>query len=150
MAKIRGIKPETWTDEDLVSVSAYARLLFIGLWNFACDNGHLDDKPRQIKMRILPADPCDVDELLGELTDLGLVERRDGARDVTDDVTPDAGEDADDTDVEEDTTPDAGEDVGDTDDDADVEEDTTTPIDDTGDTDDASDAGTDTGDDALC
>lgn len=67
MAKIRGIKPEFWTDEDVVELSIPARLLFIGMWNFACDNGHLDDKPRQIKMRILPADDVDIDALLDEL-----------------------------------------------------------------------------------
>ena len=67
MAKIRGIKPEFWTDEDIVELSIPARLLFIGMWNFACDNGHLADKPRQIKMRILPSDDVNVDELLDEL-----------------------------------------------------------------------------------
>lgn len=67
MAKIRGIKPEYWTDEAIVELSRDARLLFIGMWNFACDNGHLADKPRQIKMRVLPADDVDVDSLLEEL-----------------------------------------------------------------------------------
>lgn len=41
-----------------------ARLLFIGLWNFACDNGHLQDKPKQIKMRIFPGDDVNATELL--------------------------------------------------------------------------------------
>jgi hypothetical protein len=78
MAKIRGIKPETWTDERFVSVSPLARLLFIGMWNFACDNGHLDDSATQLRMRILPADNCDAGELLAELIGVGLVERRAG------------------------------------------------------------------------
>jgi len=78
MPKIRGIKPEFWTDEDVVELSVPARLLFIGLWNFACDNGHLPDKPKQIKMRILPADDVDVNKLLDELAHHGRISRADG------------------------------------------------------------------------
>lgn len=78
MAKMRGIKPELWTDDDLIECSPLARLLFIGMWSFMCDNGHLADKPRQIKLRVLPADDCDVDKLLDELREHDLIERRDG------------------------------------------------------------------------
>jgi len=78
MPKIRGIKPEFWTDEDIVDLSLPARLLFIGLWNLACDNGHVTDKPKQIKMRILPADDVDVDLLLDELADNGRIDRKAG------------------------------------------------------------------------
>lgn len=75
MPKIRGIKPEFWTDEKVVEVSPIARLLFIGLWTYACDNGHIEDRPRQIKLRVLPADGEDVDALLAELHAVGLIER---------------------------------------------------------------------------
>ena len=78
MPKIRGIKPEFWTDEKVVEASPIARLLFIGLWNFACDNGHIEDRPRQIKLRILPADVEDSDALLGELHHVELIERSNG------------------------------------------------------------------------
>lgn len=78
MPKIRGVRPEYWTDEDIVELSIAARLLFIGMWNFACDNGHLDDKPKQLKMRILPADDCDVDELLTELAQHNRITRGNG------------------------------------------------------------------------
>lgn len=78
MPKMRGIKPETWTDEKIVSVSPLARLLFIGMWNYACDNGHVDDSPVQLKMRILPADNCNPAELIAELVDAGLLVRKDG------------------------------------------------------------------------
>jgi hypothetical protein len=67
MPKIRGIKPDYWTDEDIVDLSIPARLLFIGLWSYACDNGHLQDKPKQIKMRVLPGDDVNAAELLREL-----------------------------------------------------------------------------------
>ena len=78
MPKIRAVHPETWTDDAFVSVSPLARLLFIGLWNYACDNGHVADRPMQIKLRILPADDCDASLLLDELADAGLIERADG------------------------------------------------------------------------
>ena len=78
VAKIRGVKPEFWSDEDIVELSIPARLLFIGMWNFACDNGHLADKPRQIKMRVFPADNIDVEPLLQELEALDRIRREDG------------------------------------------------------------------------
>jgi hypothetical protein len=78
MAKMRGFKPETWTDEKIVSVSPLARLLVLGMWNYACDNGHVDDSPVQMKMRILPADNCDPAALVVELINVGLLVRKDG------------------------------------------------------------------------
>ena len=78
MAKIRGIKPDLWTDEDFVEVSPFARLLWLGLWNYSCDNGHIADKPKQIKMRVLPTDDVNCAELLRELEAQGLIERGDG------------------------------------------------------------------------
>lgn len=72
---MRGIKPEIWTDERFVELSPYARLLFVGMWHYACDNGHLDDKPKQIKMRVLPTDSADASELIEEMVDLGMVDR---------------------------------------------------------------------------
>ena len=78
MAKIRGFKPDLWTDEDFVEVSPLARLLWMGMWNFACDNGHLADKSKQIKMRVLPTDDVNCAELLRELEAQGLIQRADG------------------------------------------------------------------------
>ena len=78
MPKIRGIKPDYWTDEDIVDLSIPARLLFIGLWSYACDNGHLQDKPKQIKMRVLPGDDVNAAELLRELEAGGRIHRADG------------------------------------------------------------------------
>lgn len=78
MPKIRGVKPDLWTDENFVELSPYARLLWIGLWNFACDNGHLQDKSKQIKMRILPTDDVNCAELLREIEAQNLIERSGG------------------------------------------------------------------------
>ena len=78
MAKIRGFKPDLWTDEDFVELSPFARLLWLGLWNYSCDNGHVADKPKQIKMRVLPTDDVNCAELLREIESQGLIERADG------------------------------------------------------------------------
>lgn len=75
---MRGFKPEIWTDEKFVELQPLARLLFMGLWTYACDNGHVDDRPAQIKMRVLPADSCDVNELLEEIAALGMITRSSG------------------------------------------------------------------------
>ena len=73
MARIRSIKPEFWTDEKVVELSPFARLLFIGLWNFADDEGRMIYSPTRIKLQILPADSADISELLGEILGKSLI-----------------------------------------------------------------------------
>jgi hypothetical protein len=73
MARIRTIKPEFWTDEKIVELSPLARLLFIGLWNFADDEGRMVFSQTRIKLQILPADSADISELLGEIRGKKLI-----------------------------------------------------------------------------
>jgi hypothetical protein len=74
MARIRTIKPDFWSDGKIVTLSAAARLLFIGSWNFAlCDDGHLPDDAMGLKLKVLPADAVDPFELLQELLDAGVI-----------------------------------------------------------------------------
>ena len=73
MARIRTIKPEFWTDEKVVELSAFARLLFIGLWNFCDDEGRMVYSPKRIKMQVFPADSLDISELFGELRRASLI-----------------------------------------------------------------------------
>jgi hypothetical protein len=73
MARIRTIKPDFWTDEKLTECSLSARLLFIGTWNFADDNGNLDRSAKQIKARVFPLDNIDCEPLLQELISQGLL-----------------------------------------------------------------------------
>ena len=75
MARIRSIHPGQWTDDGFVDCSAFARLLAIGLRNEADDNGIFAWKPSSLKMRLLPADTCEVKELLQELVDSEQVHR---------------------------------------------------------------------------
>ena len=67
MSRIRSIHPGLWTDEAFMGLSAYARLLFIGLWNEAFDDGVFEWKPLTLKARIFPVDAVDVPALLQEL-----------------------------------------------------------------------------------
>ena len=75
MARIRSIHPGLFTDEAFASASPYARLLLIGIWTEAWDDGVFDWKPLSLKMRIFPADSCDVPALLDELASLGIIRK---------------------------------------------------------------------------
>jgi hypothetical protein len=75
MSRIRSIHPGIWTDEEFMGLSAYARLLLIGLWTEAWDDGVFEWKPLTLKARIFPVDPVDVAALLAELLDAGVIAR---------------------------------------------------------------------------
>lgn len=73
MARIRTIKPEFFTSEDIVALTPFARLLYIALWCEADKEGRLVWKPKTFKMRYLPADDVKIDDLCAELVDSGLI-----------------------------------------------------------------------------
>ena len=73
MARIRSVHPSLFTDEAWVSCGPLARILYIGLWTDADDQGLFEWKPLQIKMRLLPGDAGDVPGMLAELEGAGLI-----------------------------------------------------------------------------
>jgi len=75
MARARNIKPGFFRNADLVELPFEARLLFIGLWTIADRAGRLEDRPKQIKMELFPADNMDCDALLGLLAGIRMIER---------------------------------------------------------------------------
>ena len=75
MARIRTIKPDFWTDEKIVQLPYEARLLFIGMWNFADDYGFIWDEPDRIRLQVLPGDDVDAEVLIDLLMAAGLIER---------------------------------------------------------------------------
>jgi hypothetical protein len=75
MARARNIKPGFFTNGDLIECSPLARLLFIGLWTEADRRGVLEDRPKTLKLKLLPGDECDADELLEELASRGFIKR---------------------------------------------------------------------------
>ena len=76
MARIRTVKPDFWTDGNMVKLSPFARLLYIGMWNFTlCDHGHVADDAMKLKLQVLPMDAVDIDALLAEIMAAGRVVR---------------------------------------------------------------------------
>lgn len=75
MPRIRTIKPEFWTDSRIVQLPFEARLFYIGLWNYADDDGYVIDEPDRLKMQILPNDEIDVWLLIDLLVVAGFLDR---------------------------------------------------------------------------
>lgn len=73
MARIRTIKPEFFTSEDIVSLSPMARLLYIATWCESDKEGRLPWKPATFKLRYFPGDKCDIKSICNELVVAGLV-----------------------------------------------------------------------------
>lgn len=76
MARIRSIKPEFWTSEQVMNCSPMARLLFIGLWNFCDDGGNHVASSKTIKANVFPGDDITsstIQELLDELSSNSLI-----------------------------------------------------------------------------
>ena len=77
MARKRMISTEFWTDDKVIELSIDARLLFIGMWNFADDEGIMCYKPKQIKAQIFPVDDItheQVNEMLVRIHEVGLIQ----------------------------------------------------------------------------
>ncbi len=68
MARIRSVKPEFFTDENLGGLSPYHRLTFEGLWCYADRDGRLKDRPGYLKTMILPYDNIDFESILNDLS----------------------------------------------------------------------------------
>ena len=72
MARIRTIKPEFFTSEDIVGLTPIARLLYIALWCEADREGRLSWKPKTFKMRYFPGDSVNIEKLCDEVRSSGL------------------------------------------------------------------------------
>jgi len=76
MARIRTVKPEFWSSEQVMECSPIARLLFIGLWNFCDDAGNHVASAKTVKAEIFPGDDIsstDVQRMLDELSSNSLI-----------------------------------------------------------------------------
>ncbi len=77
MARSRNIKPGFFTNDDLAECSPFARLLFAGLWTVADREGRGEDRPKKIKVLVLPFDNVDVEDLMKTLNERGFIHRYD-------------------------------------------------------------------------
>lgn len=75
MARARNIKPGLFSNELLVELPAFDRLLFIGMWCLADREGRLEDRPKRIKLELFPCDTYDVGEGLERLSGAGFINR---------------------------------------------------------------------------
>lgn len=75
MARSRNIKPGFFTNDELAECSPFARLLFAGLWTIADREGRGEDRPKKIKVLVLPFDSIDINELMQTLHDKGFIRR---------------------------------------------------------------------------
>jgi hypothetical protein len=72
MARIRTIKPEFFTSEDVVALTPMARLLYVALWCEADREGRMAWKPRTFKIRYFPADDCNIELMCAEVLARGM------------------------------------------------------------------------------
>lgn len=78
MARIRSIKPEFFTSEDVAALPLRARLTWIGLWTHCDDAGRAKDHVKLIKAAIWPLDQvslADIEEDLSTLAEHGRILR---------------------------------------------------------------------------
>jgi hypothetical protein len=76
VARIRSIKPQFWTSEQIADCLPITRLMFIGLWNFCDDGGNHPASPKTLKGEVFPTDNISAEtiaELIGELFRNGLL-----------------------------------------------------------------------------
>lgn len=62
MPRIRYIKPDFFSDEDLCSYPFETRLTFAGLWCYADKAGRLEYRPKYLKAMLFPYDDVDVEK----------------------------------------------------------------------------------------
>jgi len=73
MARIRTIKPEFFTSASIVELTPLSRLFYISLWCEADREGRLNWNLKTLKMRYLPADDCNIEDLANELIAANLI-----------------------------------------------------------------------------
>lgn len=73
--RIRTVKPSFFKSENVAELAPLTRLLFVGLWCLADREGRLEDRPRRIKVEVLPYDAVDCEVGLAELAAHGFIAR---------------------------------------------------------------------------
>lgn len=77
MSRIRTVKPEFWSSDQVTSLTINARLLFLGMLNFCDDGGIHPNSSRTLKAEVFPMDanilPGAVESMVNELLDQNLV-----------------------------------------------------------------------------
>lgn len=75
MARIRSIKPDFFTDDKINELDIKTRLFFIGMWTQADKRGRLLDRPKHLRIKILPCDRLDGEKMVVALETEGRIIR---------------------------------------------------------------------------
>lgn len=75
MARIRSVKPDFFTDDKINELNPATRLFFIGLWTQADRYGRLLDRPKHLRIKLLPCDRLDGGKMIQSLETEGLIIR---------------------------------------------------------------------------
>jgi len=67
VSRIRYLKPDFFIDEDIADLPYEIRLFFQGLWCSADKAGRLEDRPKKLKVQIMPYDNVDAEKMLNLL-----------------------------------------------------------------------------------
>jgi len=74
----RMIKKEFWNSHRILSIAIPERLLFVGMWNMADDDGILKNSPLQIKATLFPVDSHItlgiIEEYIKNMMGVGLIQ----------------------------------------------------------------------------
>ncbi len=70
MARIRSIKPEFFTSEQIVECSPIARLMFVGMWCFCDDAGIFPASYKSLKMQVFPGDEVTINQIKSYVEEL--------------------------------------------------------------------------------
>ena len=73
--KIRSVRPEFFADPTMAELSHAARLLYVGLWCIADDDGRGEWLPKQIDGQVFPLESVDIHALLEQLVSSARVVR---------------------------------------------------------------------------
>lgn len=75
MSRARYLKPSFFTNERIGELAPFERLAWQGLWCQADREGRLKDRPRRLKIEILPYDDIDFDAILATLHERNFIVR---------------------------------------------------------------------------
>ncbi len=70
MARIRTVKPEFWTSEQVMEISPLARLAFIALWTFSDDNGVHPASYKTLRAEAFAGDDITADAVAGLVSEM--------------------------------------------------------------------------------
>jgi len=71
----RLIQPQFFVNDRINNLPIEARLFFIGMWTLADREGRLKDRPRMLKVQLLPFDDVDGEKVINSLSTGGFITR---------------------------------------------------------------------------